>query len=96
MEMRSASESKAPAHPHHQMSGHEGGSSQPVSTHDCNCLGDCGRTASHFALVPPIPAGFISVSRDAISLQPILPEITAAAHRFPFATGPPSASPFLI
>jgi hypothetical protein len=96
MDMRSPSESKAPAHPHHQLSGHEGGSSQPVSLHDCNCLGDCGRTASHFALVPPIPAAFVSVSRDVVPVQPIRPEITAASHRLPFATGPPSVPPFLI
>ena len=96
MDRRSPSGIKGPAHRHHQMSGHEGSPSQPVPSHDCNCLGDCGRTASHFALVPPGLAGLVSVRHEAVPLQPIAPEITVAGRRLPFATGPPSASPFLI
>jgi hypothetical protein len=79
---------------HERMSRHGDGSTRDDATaKGCNCVGDCGRTVTHFAFVreqtartPIVGSPRIDTLRDQYSFP-------AAAYNVPFATGPPERLP---
>ena len=81
----------------HNVNGDSSAPADPASSHGCNCIGDCGRTASQFALIPAPPALVeVVISGRAASAVWIMEPISRANRLLPFATGPPAALLLLV